>query len=106
MKLSGFNQIHSMFTIKWKKKNTFLFKLKTDEYFSKSAVCNSFLNGLPEILDSNLAVANQVKILTKRSKIFNKISFLVLIWSVFVLAKAKWYLKRKCIDSISISFFR
>ncbi|VDK82206.1 unnamed protein product [Litomosoides sigmodontis] len=29
----------------------------------KSAVCNSFLSGLPEILDSNLAVANQVMML-------------------------------------------
>ncbi|EJW70466.1 hypothetical protein WUBG_18628 [Wuchereria bancrofti] len=27
----------------------------------KSAVCNSFLSGLPEILDCNLVVGNQVK---------------------------------------------
>uniref|UniRef100_A0A0R3RJS8 Transposase n=1 Tax=Elaeophora elaphi TaxID=1147741 RepID=A0A0R3RJS8_9BILA len=40
----------------------------------KSAVCNSFLSGLPEILDSNLVVANQVRVLLAKFKIHNKLS--------------------------------
>lgn len=33
-----------------------------NNFFRKSVVCNAFLTGLPEILDNNLLIANQVNI--------------------------------------------